>query len=196
MDRTKPVVQIFAGPNGSGKTVIARIFPAVGTYVNANDLKMEYGLTDLEAAQKAEELRGHLLARGADFSFETVLSTERNLLLLQKAKGYGYEVRSIYVLTCDENINIARIKARSASGGHDVPEDQIRARYHRALSLLPHLIGICDKIAVYDNSTDIPVLIFDKLGNYSEAFRNNIWSMPALQKLLGLLKKQITAPIS
>ena len=120
----KPIVLAFAGPNGSGKSTVMRAIPIHGTYVNADDLKKEYNLTDLEAAVQAERIRNILLDSGMDFSFETVLSTERNLLLLKKAKECGYEVQCIYVLTCDENINVARVKSRYAAGGHDVPEDK------------------------------------------------------------------------
>ena len=181
----RPVVLAFAGPNGSGKTTVTRGLPVFGTYVNADDLKKEYGLTDFEAARQAELLRNSLLDVGADFSFETVLSTERNLLLLQKAKACGYEVQCIYVLTRDENINVARVRARHAAGGHDVPEDKIRARYHRTLGLLPRLIEVCDKILVYDNS-DTPSLIFSKENVYSEVFPNSQWPKSALRRLLGV----------
>jgi predicted ABC-type ATPase len=53
------------------------------------------------------------------------------------------------------------VRARRASGGHDVPEDKIRARYHRALALIPRLLKTCDKILIYDNS-ETPELIFEK----------------------------------
>jgi len=181
----KPVVLAFAGPNGSGKTTVTRSLSAFGTYINADDMQKEYGLTDLEAAQQAESLRNSLLDKNADFSFESVLSTERNLLLLEKAKAHGYEVQCIYVLTCDENINVARVRARHAAGGHDVPEDKVRARYHRALALLPRLIGVCDKMLIYDNS-DKPSLIFSKKNAYSEFFPNVHWPEAKLKELLGL----------
>ena len=89
MDNTprKPIILVFAGPNGSGKTTVTRGLPTFGTYVNADDIKAEYNLTDLEAARQAELLRNTLLDKRADFSIETVLSTERNLLLLEKAKS-------------------------------------------------------------------------------------------------------------
>ena len=181
----KPAILAFAGPNGSGKTTITRSLPVFGTYINADDMKKDYGLTDLEAARHAEALRNSLLHSGANFSFETVMSTDRNLLLLERAKTRGYEVQCIYVLTCDENINVARVRARRAAGGHDVPEDKIRARYSRALALLPRLIGICDKILVYDNS-DKPALIFRKDNAYSEFFQNTHWPEARLRELLGL----------
>jgi len=179
----KPVVLAFAGPNGSGKSTVTRSLPAFVSYVNADDLKKEYNLSDLEAAEQAEKLRNSLLDSGTDFSFETVLSTDRNLLLLKKAKAQGYEVQCIYVLTCDENINVARVRARYAAGGHDVPEDKTRARYHRALALLPQLIDVCDKILIYDNS-DKPFLIFKKENARTEVFPNSFWSEAALRKLL------------
>ena len=179
----KPTVLAFAGPNGSGKTTLTRGLPTFSTYVNADDIKAEYDITDIEAAQQAQTLRNALINKKADFSFETVLSTERNLLLLKKAKTLGYEVQCIYVLTCDENINIARVKARRAAGGHDVPEDKIRARYHRALALIPQLLIVCDKILIYDN-TFTPTLIFRKEGSDTAIFPNELWSESALQQML------------
>jgi predicted ABC-type ATPase len=179
----QPVVLVFAGPNGSGKSTMTRGLPTFGTYINADDLKKEYNLTDLEAAEQAESLRNEMVSRRADFSFETVLSTERNLWLLLKAKELGYEVQCIYVLTCNENINVARVRARYSAGGHDVPEEKIRLRYHRALSLLPRLIDMCNKILVYDN-TDKPSLIFKKENAYAEYFPTSYWPEAALKKLL------------
>ena len=119
-----PEVMVFAGPNGSGKSTITRMAKTVGEYINADDIRRTTLCSDLEAALKAEELREKMLAGGKDFTFETVLSTERNLLLLQKAKAQGYFIRGIYVLTSNVNINVARIHAREALGGHGVPEEK------------------------------------------------------------------------
>lgn len=52
-----PEVMVFAGPNGSGKTTITKMAKTVGEYVNADDIKRATLCTDLEAAEKAEELR-------------------------------------------------------------------------------------------------------------------------------------------
>jgi len=114
-----------------------------------------------------------------------VLSTERNLLLLEKAKRKGYDVQCIYVMTRNANINVARVKARKASGGHDVPEEKIRSRYHKALSLLPRLIGTCDRILIIDNS-DAPALVFDKAGLCQLMFPSRNWPEADLRKLLNL----------
>jgi len=189
MDKdTKPLILIFAGPNGSGKTTVTRRLNIVGTYINADDLKTEYNLTDLEAAKMAEAFRNALLCSNRDFTFETVLSTRRNLQLLQKAKTQGYQIHCIYVLTCDEKINIARVKSRYAAGGHNVPEDKIRTRYHRALALIPELIEVCNNIAIYDNS-NMPYLIFEKTDSGVTVYPNSYWSKYEIQKLSGVLKE-------
>ena len=88
-----PEVVVFAGPNGSGKTTITRMAKIVGEYINADDIKRTTLCSDLEAAIKAEELREKMIAERKNFTFETVLSTERNLLLLKKAKENGYKKR-------------------------------------------------------------------------------------------------------
>ena len=119
---TLPEVVVFAGPNGSGKTTITRMAKIVGEYINADDIKRTTLCSDLEAAIKAEELREKMIAERKNFTFETVLSTERNLLLLRNAKAQGYFVRGIYVLTSNVNINVVRVNAREALGGHGVPE--------------------------------------------------------------------------
>ena len=149
-----PEVVVFAGPNGSGKTTITRMAKVVGEYINADDIKRTTLCSDLEAAIKAEELRDKMIAEQKNFTFETVLSTERNLLLLRKAKEKGYFVRSIYVLTSNVNINVARVSAREALGGHGVPENKIRSRYIKALKLVPELVDICDILHIYDNTRE------------------------------------------
>jgi len=180
---SKPLILVFAGPNGSGKSTLTRLMPDCGVYINADDLKKEYSLTDIEAAQKAEIFRNKLLEKKADFSFETVLSTERNLILLRRAKESGYEIQCIYVLTCNADINVARVKGRVLEGGHDVPEDKIRSRYVKALELLPQIIDVCDKILVYDNSV-MPFLVFKKDEDGNSYFPSTVWSLEKLKELL------------
>jgi predicted ABC-type ATPase len=180
---SKPTILVFAGPNGSGKTTVTKQIPICGVYINADDLKKEYNFSDMEAAQKAEIFRNKLLDRKADFTFETVLSTDRNLLLLQKAKNKGYQIQCIYVLTCNAEINIARVKGRVLEGGHDVPADKIRSRYTKALKLLPQLIDICDTILIFDNSV-MPELIFKKDKNGEEYFPSDILSLGEIKDLL------------
>ncbi|MDR1837008.1 MAG: zeta toxin family protein [Treponema sp.] len=180
---SKPKVLVFAGPNGSGKSTVTALLPHYGVYINADDLKKEYALTDIESAQKAEALRNKLVEKKADFTFETVLSTKRNLLLLRKAKENGYEVHCIYVLTCNADINVARVRSRVHEGGHDVPEEKIRSRYVKALKLLPQIIDVCDKIFIYDNSI-MPAIIYKKDKKGSDYFPTDIWPLKKLKEIL------------
>ncbi len=181
----KPEVIAFAGPNGSGKSTITRMAKTAGRYINADDIKRSTLCTDLEAAQKAEQLRNLAIAEHADFTFETVLSTDRNLLLLQRAKEEGYFVRGIYVLTADPFINVARVSARVALGGHDVPKEKILKRYERALHLLPQLVEICDILHIYDN-TEEPFRIFKKRKDVYYRWCNAFWNEQAVEQLTGI----------
>lgn len=180
-----PEVMVFAGPNGSGKSTITSMAKTVGVYINADDIKRTTLCSDLEAAIKAEELREKMLDEKKDFTFETVLSTERNLLLLRKAKEQGYFLRGIYVLTANVDINVARVNAREALGGHGVPEDKVRLRYSRALGLIPQLVEVCDILHIYDNTNE-PYRIFKKRKEIFLHWMNRYWDEKEIEKLTGV----------
>ena len=180
-----PEVMVFAGPNGSGKSTITGMAKTVGVYINADDIKRSSLCTDIEAAVKAEELRENMLRDKADFTFETVLSTDRNLNLLKRAKENGYFVRGIYVLTASPDINIARVKVREASGGHGVPDEKIRSRYEKALGLIPQLVDICDILHIYDNTAE-PFRIFKKRKEAYYRWENSFWNSDAIARLTGV----------
>ena len=182
--KKKPRLLVIAGPNGSGKSTVTKGLPLIGLYVNADEIKRVSRCTDLEAAQEAEQLRELLLARGADFTFETVLSTDRNLSLLRRAKEAGYEICAVFVLTSDVEINARRVQERAAAGGHDVPEDKIRSRYTKSLQNLSPLVRIADKTRVLDNSGAAPRLICEVEGNAVRIWDNDVWTKNAILRLL------------
>lgn len=105
MLRKKPEIVVFAGPNGSGKSTITELLKPPMDYINADEIKKNLKCSDLEAAQLAEKQREEHIKHMEEFCFETVLSTERNLKLLKKAKEKGYFIRCYYVLTADPMIN-------------------------------------------------------------------------------------------
>ena len=177
-----PEIIVFAGPNGSGKSTITKLAKVIEPYINADDIKHASQCTDMEAAIKAEELRERYLVQKKGFTFETVLSTERNLLLLQRAKANGFFIRCIYVLTANPAVNVSRVKTRVANGGHDVPREKIYSRYSRALNLVPKLIEVCDVLHVYDN-TLTPCRIFKKRKDEFFYWENEFWDKAKIEKL-------------
>ena len=179
-----PKLLVFAGPNGSGKSTITQGIPQVGLYVNADDLKAMEGCSSLEAAQKAEAIREHLLKTRRDLTFETVLSTPRNLDLLRRAKEAGYQISAVYVLTRSSDINVQRVRARAAAGGHDVPLDKIKSRCHRSLANLPQLARLADQLRVVDNSDDAPKLLCTVTHRTAEIFPNEHWTKERILLLL------------
>ncbi len=187
MQNSQPVLLVFAGPNGSGKSTITARIEVIGEYVNADDIKRHLQCDDLSAAKIAEQTRELLLQQRANFTFETVLSTTRNIDLMGKAKKHGYTVVCIYVLTCNPKINVERVHQRKLNNGHDVPKEKIITRYKRAMSLFPRLFGICDELYVYDNSVDRAAGTAERILTYKfgklELFPNHIWSEDMLNKL-------------
>ena len=75
----KTMVVVFAGPNGSGKSTVTNLVDKNGEYINADEIKFATKCTDLEAANIAQNLREQCITDHKDFTFETVLSTPRNL---------------------------------------------------------------------------------------------------------------------
>lgn len=180
-----PEIIVFAGPNGSGKSTITKLAKVIEPYINADDIKRAEHCTDMEAAIKAETLREKFVADKHGFTFETVLSTDRNLNLLRRAKEKGFFIRCIYVLTANPNVNVSRIKSRVANGGHDVPREKIFSRYEKALALLPELVKICDVMHIYDN-TNMPSRIFKKRKDEYFFWENDFWSKAQIEKVTGV----------
>jgi predicted ABC-type ATPase len=178
-----PVLLVFAGPNGSGKSTITEGIPTVGLYVNADEIKKAKQCSDLAAAQEAEQIREYCLENQVSFTFETVLSTPRNLNLLERAHGQGFAIKGIFVLTCDPLLNAARVMARVAEGGHDVPHEKIISRYHRALANVPRFINVCDECYIFDN-TEKPEIIFEKSSGKTTIHENHYWLTGQIKALI------------
>ncbi len=179
-----PVILVFAGPNGSGKSTVTKGFSIVGEYINADDIKKEKNCTDLEAAQKATALRERAIDNRSSFTFETVLSTSRNIELLKRAKKIGYRIEVIFVLTCNAEINVARVKHRVQNGGHNVPEDKIISRYSKSIANISELLKIADVMWVVDNSSSKADLIVYSKNGVVTIYESEFWSQERIEKLV------------
>ena len=187
MKNRQSEIIVFAGPNGSGKSTYTNVLLPPGmVYINADEIKKNMKCTDLEAAQLAEKQREDYILQGKDFAFETVMSTERNLILLQKAKSQGYFIRCYYILTSKASINVSRVKARVAAGGHDVPTLKIRERYARALGLIQAVVDVSDICHVYDNSGLNAFRFYKKRKNETYYDDTGIWSFDRINHIISL----------
>lgn len=179
----KPMLLVLAGPNGSGKSTITQYFEIAGSYTNADEVVSATGMTNEEAARFVDRKRYESIQAKEDFTFETVLSSNYKLDLLKKAKEAGYFIKCVFILTVDPTINIARVEARVASGGHNVNREKIVSRYYKALRNIKVLMEICDILHVYDNSIE-PVRIIRKHKEDISIFPNDLWTEDKILQLL------------
>lgn len=186
--RIMPQLMVFAGPNGSGKSTITERIGTIGDYVNADLIAEYFHFSDQEAADNADMTREKLILFQRDFTFETVLSKQNKIDLMLRAKQQGYRETCIYVLTCDPEINVRRVERRAADGGHYVPPEKVKARYYRAMRLLPQLLSICDELYIFDNSPERdkgePALIVSLRNGELKTYPSAIWSQEMIESLL------------
>ncbi len=179
----KPMVLVLAGPNGSGKSTITQYFEKVGEYTNADDVVAATGMSNQEAAEFVDKKRYHSIEMKQDFTFETVLSSHYKLDILREAKKEGYFIKCIFVLTVDPLVNVARVEARVAAGGHGVCKDLIIKRYYKSLANIKELMNLCDILHVYDNTVN-PVRIIRKHKEDVSVFPNELWTEDMILNLL------------
>lgn len=179
----KPMLLVLAGPNGSGKSTITQYFEKVGTYTNADDVVAATGMSNEEAANLVDKKRYQSIQVKEDFTFETVLSSQYKLDILEKAKAEGYFIKCVFVLTVNPLINVARVETRVASGGHSVEREKIIGRYYKSLNNIKKLIELCDILHVYDNTVE-PIRIIRKHKEDISIFPNELWTEEKILELI------------
>ncbi|ETD82015.1 zeta toxin family protein [Rhodobacter capsulatus] len=157
----RPSVVLLAGPNGAGKSTLyqTRVAPSfVGPFINA-DLIQRDELRDpsmeasYRAADIAAERRAELLEANRSFATETVFSPPSKLEIISDARARGYMLIVMHVGVDDPELSVARVRARTEEGGHDVPEAKIRDRYARGQPLIREAVLQADRGMVFDNSS-------------------------------------------
>lgn len=101
---------------------------------------------------------------------ETVLSTDKFRKLVKHAKSRGFMVNLIYVYLETVELNIERVRTRVRKGGHDVPEDRIRARRLRSFDQFGWFFTQADRADVFDNSGATPRRVLAKRGLQTIAY--------------------------
>lgn len=168
----------IVGPNGSGKSSVIRsteldiVCPFIINPDNfARCIKDVDDETEryLSAMRFCEKLRHMMLESNMEFGFETVGSRPDKLDFIRDAKNRGYSIVLVFVTTGDPEICISRIAQRVAAGGHGVPDDKVRSRYVRTMSMLPQYLDLADEAILCDNGGDFPRVVAVK--------RNGVVSM-------------------
>ena len=158
---------MLAGVNGAGKSSVvgASVRAKGGDYYNPDEAAKSIcavnpGMSPAEANGAAWRVGTRLLQRatseGRDFTIETTLGGNTITRLLKVAMDAGVDVHGVYVGLQSPELHIARVRARVALGGHDIPAQKIRKRYDTSRQ---HLIEILPRLAsldVYDNSVETP----------------------------------------
>lgn len=116
------------------------------------------------AAVLADAIRRELLRQRTSFTFETVMSSPDKVDFMREARSEGYRTYLYFVATADPAINIERVRLRVELGGHDVPEEKIRARYRRSIDLLDEACTAADRAYVFDNSGEQHELLVELRG--------------------------------
>ena len=95
----------------------------------------------------------YMMERGRDFSIETTLATRSLKKIITRAQDQGYSVTVLYFWLNTPDLAVARVRARVAAGGHNVPEAVIRRRYRIGLQyLFEDYMPIADQWILADNS--------------------------------------------
>lgn len=159
----RPVLYVLAGVNGAGKSSIGGhlLRRAGATWFNPDAFARELvALTgcDQAAANAAAWQEGMrrldaAVAGGGHYAFETTLGGRTVPAKIRDASA-SHDVLMWFCGLDSPERHLARVRARVAAGGHDIPEARIRERYPAALenliALMPHLT----QLQVYDNSAE------------------------------------------
>ena len=167
-------ILIVAGPNGAGKTTFARDHLNLGarglTYLNADIIAAglspgEPALADLQAGRQMLAELDRLTGDGESFAFETTLAGRGYLRRIRHWRADGYHVTLLFLWLPSEERAIARVRRRVSLGGHHVPNDVVRRRYHAGLENFWNLYASAvDEWELWDSQGKRPRMI-ERSGN-------------------------------
>jgi predicted ABC-type ATPase len=174
-----PALWIIAGPNGSGKSTLygSRRDAIYGNTIISDDTrpfciinpdllasriqsaeKLAQNVANLEAVKRIEAWLEASINAHQSIGVETVLSTDKYRRLVQMAKARGFEIRLVYIILREPNLNVRRVKLRVRKGGHPVPVAKIRERWQRSVDQLPWFLEQADWALIFDNSDELRVV--------------------------------------
>ena len=157
--KRRPCIYVLAGTNGAGKSSVAgAMFRQSGAdYFNPDEAAARILAASPHIATSAAWHQGKRLLQRAvtehlDFAFETTLGGRTMSVLLQRALTTGIDVRMWFAGLRSPELHVARVRARVARGGHDIPEAKIHERFDRSRVRLIELMPRLTELKVFDNS--------------------------------------------
>ena len=170
MPRKSANCYIIAGPNGAGKTTFATeflpLYANCRNFINPDLLARAFSPFDpdagmFRAGRVVLERIAEFSEAKKDFAFETTLSGRGYVPLLRRMKATDFRLHLFYLWIPSPELALLRIRDRVESGGHNVPERDVRRRFGRTLGNLFTLYRpLLDTLHFFDNSSDTPRLIF------------------------------------
>ncbi|RMI17067.1 hypothetical protein EBE87_24075 [Pseudoroseomonas wenyumeiae] len=164
---------VYAGPNGSGKSSLRDLGEVPDPVDEVIDPDRIARTLDPEAPHHANAEAGRqalaafaaCLATGQSMSLETTLAGRSVLSRLRLAREAGYRIQLRYIALESVALNIQRVRARAAAGGHFIPPEIIRRRYTSSLANLPEALRLTERATVVDNSGEIHRVVLEIAGN-------------------------------
>jgi predicted ABC-type ATPase len=158
-------IYVLAGTNGAGKSSIggAAIRERGADYFNPDEGTRRIRLANPRISEReansaawheGKRLLEEAIAKRATFAFETTLGGKTITGLLLRALAKGIEVRIWYIGLATPELHIARVRARVARGGHDIPENRIQQRFEHSRINLIRLLPQLTELRLFDNSRD------------------------------------------
>jgi predicted ABC-type ATPase len=162
MAAERPHLIVLAGPNGAGKSTAAPalLVGALGVHEFVNADLIAQGLsafqperTALQAGRIMRDRLHYLASQRVNFGFETTLASRSLAPWIADLRRTGYAIHLLFLWLPSPEMAMARVAERVRLGGHDVPPETIRRRYHTGLRNFFGLYRpLTDTWRFYDNS--------------------------------------------
>jgi predicted ABC-type ATPase len=201
-------ILVLAGVNGAGKSSLLGTWlrEAGLTWFNPDAftrrlVEQGWPLDEANAAAWSEGTRRlrQAMADGTDFAFETTLGGNTIPHLLRDACN-SHEVAIWFCGLQSVALHVQRVADRVSQGGHDIPQDKIRARYDSARENVIELLPYLAELHVYDNSapvdaqgraTPLPLLQLDREGLHHpvtviDLLKTPDWAKPIVMRAMEL----------
>ncbi len=186
MNANRPTCYVIAGPNGSGKTTFGMWYlPRVARcveFVNADSIArglspLNENAVQIEAGRLFLARIRELRERMQSLAFETTLSGRSHMRLIRQFGDSGYRIELNYLWIPSAEFSAERVASRVANGGHDIPAEAIARRYGKSLWNLVNLyMRLADYVAVWDNSAERPVLVYELTDESEVVLDEAVWA--------------------